>query len=1689
MKLTKESIKKQLIQEFLHWSDLHIFPGRNTSIAPGTLLYSETRDDIGGAIDKRCRLLRQSLADSIQDEDEQKVFLELVDALYQYKTGTAVKGNVFYDKPLSNDETAFPCTWSVFAPLFFMPNELGKLPLFRDFTDDQDLKQYLKKPRVSFQFRQDYQLENTGLYLAVKSNNAEMTAAFLLPEFFDMQLQRETFKKLLSLTKDTETRLVLLRHVRGSLLNWLSVDDDLKNEVVISLDELGALWGEFSDSEKKDFLSHTSFALWTNLLADESDINDNTRTVKTLLGDTYFKFVWDKFDGNFSKITSASVFKSLIAAINPAKQWAVIEQNIKELDRLYGDPVRYNNEWYALLSKLGYRKDGVGELCTTRYFLPKPFALVQNDLINELMKLPLPPSVLLNVLHQIELFATDVTQQENYNQTLKNAARMAVDNIDKSSFFIVRWFNQLMRWLGLKPDSPIHPYMEKLQQVVLAKHYSRNELQTSLHKILPITSDPYAYDEVLETLLNDGISGFWNKLSLTSRQSMVQNAQSFNALMAILDANQQQEFFNALDTDSLEYFKNAKGLVQLLEMTPACPNAFELFFEKIASTQQAFLGDAHVFAELLQTVNIRLKADLIKQLKQLLPGKVNRNLFTSMIESTTSTPAVILDLCEVYALELQDVLALVKDLDDPEMKEKFWSALTPHWKKLLKSYTHATTWMSYFSAMDMDSRTLFLEGILSWDRKQEEAFFKCTQTVKYRIAMAMPEADVESFIKLYFERNDEVGGATRLELVNKFLKEQYAKFLVNPNVLSKTLCRLIEAGQMTISEIQGVLLAASPKDANTIWHRVKSTMIKKYLDKIANRDQWKLIFDHVPLLYRIKFISHVQNLSDQERSSLLSSFYITTDSLIFDVYPKTFQDAAGKPSLAKFVSHVTVDLPKIIRKQVTKNLIPNMRSLVANLQKLSSALIVQSTQIDDLGRASIFETVSGYLGKASPIDNLYQQVMLQFNILKADPLILKGKGKRDDIAAELMSLSAAVNELVNMVHKPVACSASLRKKIETLAKDINALPMLSSINCSHQGIFNALSCYAMNTDDSNLGRVDGFLNDENSIDLNHLLSRFTPQGLLALIEDSYRWDYFKSDLSKNQKKQLAFMDECSFKLFLKKRPDLLANLKNASNLVQKLERQFQEWSKDKFESHVQQFKRDIEGYTEQLRLFIQEKQPMDKRKDLAQQLQTLRKTADDIGLMHENLLASLWSLNSVMKKLGHGQSDFQWSFLMDMHWAYSSVLSFLPEEPKVFKMLTDYLFKNMPSKFWEKLPPQARKALISSSAECRSMISELRDNKCLDELIDAFDDETLKYFLNTASGIRQLFSEVFKPSERERLVNRQSTLLLADSSIYSEILKDKTFVDSMFIELERIKLLPLKGKLLRECLVILPSLEKRDKLVFSKLEKCSESELSAWIHLMKTPLFRLLTDSQRDDLLKQSVKKDWNVAKLAQEALHALQSGQFNFKTDKPKTAEASELRLLEQALNKPVCFPVCFSEDFILKDDTFVDWVLQRATPALSFADVKTAIHQKEAQRYVKDLTAAVNVLSDELNAVMSSQSDSKSTSSATSSGWFPFFDKFQKQQEDVSKKQAVLKSRLDDVTLKIGVIEEKVALMRQHRTELQEATADLEAAIHQFPTDYSKLPAHYKDSQKFTAVQKVLSDLLNDELAQTSSPLPGPK
>ena len=715
MFLSKDAISKQLFYEFLNFRLLNLAPGKPVELKPGTLLGSSLKEDLGISIEFAERQLRAQLINENLSPAVREQFSNLFTSLIAYKKSSYTSNNPFVHYAEADETVPFPSAWPVFAPLLINANGSSV-----SFDSKTSFITYLQAPKIGFQFKKDCPIEKTGLHLAVSTNNHEMVNAFLCPELYAYHLTKEDLKKLLSLTNDAKTRMALFHHC-PQLISWLSSDKDLQVNCIHSFAELVELWAILNEEQRKEFIKSTHAQLWLKLL--DPDLG-RAKIEKLLAGN--FSLLNVKLLQDISIKNNESLPQTL--QFLTRKQHFNYLINANELNTLYPLP-RKKDELLPLLSALGYQRSVDGKLTITRYILRGAVARVHHQLISVLISLPVKTQVIIEALEKVEQYIFHPQTQKEYKDFLSNIALEVVNKEYETGFFIITWINKLLRYLNIKSQSPLHPYLDKLTEMVQSEAVAL--IPGELMDILPAKADYSVYLSSLAAYFDANIELFWTNLPDQDQAKIIQDPIRFEGILTFLStpADYRTNFYKALDSNSLNYFNTPQGLKQLIIDTPSFNAELDLplLIEAMKTKGINFLDNVSSIVALLLDGNEKA----FKQILPFFPVKTQTTdglLFQESILEELPKPlqkAHFKRFLKAYCADANHFSALMLIIynSNPLLVSQCWENVSYSiWVEWYGTLEHALDWSQILKHLELSDRLDFFEKLTSEGKLTADEF-------------------------------------------------------------------------------------------------------------------------------------------------------------------------------------------------------------------------------------------------------------------------------------------------------------------------------------------------------------------------------------------------------------------------------------------------------------------------------------------------------------------------------------------------------------------------------------------------------------------------------------------------------------------------------------------------------------------------------------------------------------------------------------------------------------------------------------------------------------------------------------------------------------------------------------------------------------------------------------------------------
>lgn len=712
MFLSTASITKQLFYEFLHFEILALAPGKPCQIEPGTLLGSSFCADVGIAIQFAVNRLKTFVNTLDSSEEERQRFNLLLSELAAYKKAEGKEDNHFHRYAETEKSTTHTCAWLAFAPLFINPME-AKLT----FKTQEEFLNYLKNPKIAFQFSNHSPIEQTGLYIAVKTNNYEMINAFLCPEYSNYHLTKSDLKTLLLLTDDPATRLILLTR-SPELIKWISSDAELKDTCIKNFDSLSGFWPYLTEKQRKEFISATSSQLWLNLIDNEL----RPLQIQQLLGDDYHQLK-KKLVQDESIIRSTLIPKTL-NYLDKTEQFRYLLEHI-DLNKTF--PLPHEAEWNQLLFSLGYYSRNQ-HVITRRYMLPKEVAHVHDKLIQVLISLPIEAEAIIKALNAIELYVSNPETIDDYKKCLSEIAKDSVNKEYELNFFVFNWFVKLLRFLNIIEQSPLHPYLDRLTQVI------QNEpviVSSELMSILPFVADYKVYKMSLQAYRDGQIGEFWSKLPLEQRNEIIKEPLRFSKLITLLSIPEDhtEALFKVFDAQTLSYFHTAVGLHQLIVKTPSldAKKALPLLKNAMAEHKIDFLENSALVLELLTNSQESVFQSLSLFFQPHEDNKDSLPFQENLLKSLPKpfNPLHFNRFLQAYCSKANhfSTLLLYINKENSSLVEECWNQVPKEqWDKWVGCLEYGKEWLPTLKYLELSDRIDFFEKLSSGDKLTADEF-------------------------------------------------------------------------------------------------------------------------------------------------------------------------------------------------------------------------------------------------------------------------------------------------------------------------------------------------------------------------------------------------------------------------------------------------------------------------------------------------------------------------------------------------------------------------------------------------------------------------------------------------------------------------------------------------------------------------------------------------------------------------------------------------------------------------------------------------------------------------------------------------------------------------------------------------------------------------------------------------------
>lgn len=750
MFLSKEAIYKQLLYEFLEYKKLALAPGKPAKHEPKTLLANFLPGSVITNLELAKTRLKSALTIDDIPEEDQTQFNDLFKVFFEYKESIYTKENPFGEYTKTKESDAHPCAWLVFAPLI-----INSSPC--EYKTEQDFIDYLKAPKIGFVFNKNCSIEKTGLYIAVKTNNHEMVNAFLCPEFNNYQPSKEDLVSLLSLTNDIKTRLALFRNC-PDLVVWIGSSKKLKENVVNSFEELEELWSILDEPKREQFIQNTSSQLWLKLLDEQL----GKQKVVKLIGKDCAALLNKKLAQDRT-IQKAEFIPKTLRYLDKKEQFSYLLDSSTALNEEFSTSPN-KEQWILLLSSLGYQVNSRGSVTITRYIANKSVSKIHNQLISAIISLPIDKKSIISALHKVEQYVHDPKTQQDYEKYLNQIARKAVRNEYKKGFFLINWFNQLLRYLQIKSESPLHPYINSLTEII-KQEGSVASISGDLLDILPNKNNYKIYNNSVLAYFDGNMKAFWFELPQQDRTAIIKDPIRLERLLHFLSTSKEDyrlKFFEALDPESLSYLGSVKGLKQLILDTSTFNAAQDLpvLIKTMTANSINFLDHVEI-AEILAEPNDKL----FKQLFNFFPKKElpyeNLLFQVEILEALNKIPEEQFSqafnrFLQVYCADANHFSKLLAEIlkEDPAFTEKCWNSVNLEtWNKWYVNLQYAKEWKEVLNSLgSLPDRLEFFELLTSGGKLTAEEF--CTflnknATVVHSIWNKVPAEQWSTWISEY----------------------------------------------------------------------------------------------------------------------------------------------------------------------------------------------------------------------------------------------------------------------------------------------------------------------------------------------------------------------------------------------------------------------------------------------------------------------------------------------------------------------------------------------------------------------------------------------------------------------------------------------------------------------------------------------------------------------------------------------------------------------------------------------------------------------------------------------------------------------------------------------------------------------------------------------------------------------------
>jgi hypothetical protein len=377
-----------------------------------------------------------------------------------------------------------------------------------------------------------------------------------------------------------------------------------------------------------------------------------------------------------------------------------------------------------------------------RYVIQPPLSKVHNNLIKVLINLDVEASVIIQALKKIEEYARKPERKDEYEAFLTQLGKNAVQNEYATGFFIVNWFYRLLRYLKMISETPLHPYIKQMTQVISDE---TSIIPSDLMNILPppLKEDYSIYKQALLAYAQGQIMDFWQKLPCDSsnkiivdpfrfdaRHKIINEPLRFEALLASLATPQdrREELFNGLDKESLIYFNTPKGLCQLVLETPSfiVEEHLPLLISAMNNYDLVFLDQqSTAVVELL----LHRDEQVFNKLAPFLPGTLSDHVNLSFQIDTPRFQTEILSsllmdpkegdldrFLKVYCANPNHFSALLRFISNKNnlLASRCWDLVTKTiWEGWYKKCEHAEAWSQVLKHLVFSDRLAFFDNLVS----------------------------------------------------------------------------------------------------------------------------------------------------------------------------------------------------------------------------------------------------------------------------------------------------------------------------------------------------------------------------------------------------------------------------------------------------------------------------------------------------------------------------------------------------------------------------------------------------------------------------------------------------------------------------------------------------------------------------------------------------------------------------------------------------------------------------------------------------------------------------------------------------------------------------------------------------------------------------------------------------------------